>query len=116
MENATNPFGLQTVTPYLIADDVQGVVDFLQTVFGAQTRGDIRYREDTSIQHVELTIGDSVIMLGSPVGDFTPTKSSMYTYVEDCDMTYGKAIEYGAESVLEPVVFSAWRPLRWSAR
>ena len=102
---ADNPFGLHTVTPYLIVDNVEPLVDFVIEVFGAEMRGDIRYREDGSVQHVEISIGDSVIMMGEPVDDFDPMPSTLYMYVDDSDTTYGQALAAGAVSVLEPATY-----------
>ncbi len=97
-----NPFGLQTVTPYLVIHDVAGVIQFVQEIFGAELRGDPTYRDDGTIQHAEVKIGDSVVMMGEPMGEFVPMPATLYTYVDDCDATYAAALAAGAESVLEP--------------
>ena len=59
----TNPFGLHTITPYLIVHDAKAILQFLEAVFGAKPRGDLSVREDGSVKHAEVTIGDSVIMM-----------------------------------------------------
>lgn len=97
-----NPFGLNTITPYLIVPHVSDLVAFLIELFGATVRGETKTRGDGTIQHVEVLIGESVVMLGEPSGDSSPMPSTLYTYVEDCDATYAKALEMGAASVLEP--------------
>ncbi len=97
-----NPFGLRTVTPYLIVNDVRRLVDFMVKLFGASQRGEYNYRDDGSVQHAEVLIGDSVIMLGEPIDDFAVTFSMLYVYVDDCDVTYHRALTLGAERVLEP--------------
>lgn len=102
---AANPFGLHTVTPYLIVDDVKKLVDFIRTVFGADLRGDMAYRKDGSVQHAEVVVGDSVIMLGEPIDDFKTSRCTLYVYVDDCDTILEKAISAGAESVLKPQNF-----------
>ncbi len=99
---ASNPFGLHTVTPYLIIHDVSGVIKFVTEILGGELRGDPTYRDDGSLQHAEVKIGDSVVMMGEPMGDFTPMPATLYTYVEDCDETYAAALAAGAESVMEP--------------
>jgi uncharacterized glyoxalase superfamily protein PhnB len=95
-----NPFGLRTVTPYLVVDGVEDLISFSQRVFGAVLRGDVRYRDDGSVQHAEISIGDSVIMMGEATDDFEPMPSTLYVYVPDCDVTFLTAIENGASSVL----------------
>lgn len=52
--------------------------------------------------HAEVKIGDSVIMMGEPMGDFKPMPGSIYLYVKDTDATYRKAIQAGAVSIMEP--------------
>lgn len=51
-----NPFGLHTVTPYLVVADVERLILFLQEVFSAELRGDIHYRDNGAIKHAEVTL------------------------------------------------------------
>ena len=103
--NSQNPFGLHTVTPYLIVEDVARLVGFLQEVFNARLRGDFAYRSDGTVQHAEVTIGDSVIMLGEPIDNFKASRCTLYVYVDDCDATIESALKAGGESVLQPQNF-----------
>ena len=105
MKSTRNPFGLSDVTPYLIIEDIEILLPFLQSVFGAEPRGAIKYREDGSVMHTEITIGDSVIMMGEPMADFPSMPSTLYVYVDDCDQVYQKALELGGISVAEPQNF-----------
>ena len=102
MNASQNPFGLHTITPYLIVEDVRAQVAFVQSIFGATLRGDIRMRDDGSVMHTEVQIGDSVIMMGEPMDGFGAMPSTLYLYVDDCDVTYREAIAAGAVSVTEP--------------
>ena len=95
------PFGLHTITPYLVVENVSTLIQFLQQVFGAESRGDPRYREDGSVKHAEMKIGNSVVMMGEPMDDIGPMPTMLYLYVDDCDATYEKALAAGATSVLE---------------
>lgn len=97
-----NPFGLHTVTPYLIIENVRDVIAFLEKTLGATLRGEIRMRDDGSVQHTEVTIGDSVVMMGEPMDDFKAMPSTLYVYVDDSDAAYARALENGATSVMEP--------------
>ncbi len=101
MAQVNNPFGLNTITPYLVIDGVSKLLSYLQEVFGAELRGAPQVRDDGTIKHAEVRIGDSVLMMGEPMGDFTPMPTTLYVYVEDCDKTYQKAIDEGGTSVLE---------------
>ena len=102
MAQSRNPFGLTDVTPYLIIPDIEQLIPFLKDVFNAQIRRDIKYREDGSVMHTEISIGDSVVMMGEPLPDFPAMPSTLYVYVDDCDQTYQKALELGGISVAEP--------------
>lgn len=100
-----NPFGLHTVTPYLIVEDVTKLIDFLKAVVGGSLRGDLAHREDGSVKHAELQVGDSIIMMGEPMDGYPAYQSGLYVYVDDCDEAYKKALELGATSLSEPVDF-----------
>ena len=100
-----NPFGLHTITPYLVVEDAERLIDFLRNVFGAELRGETTYRSDQTIQHAEVKIGDSVLMIGEPsplVPGIKSMTSGMYLYVEDCDAVYEKALKYGVQSITPP--------------
>ncbi|MDH3246134.1 MAG: VOC family protein, partial [Saprospiraceae bacterium] len=101
MTQVNNPFGLNTITPYLVIDGVSKLLPYLQEVFGAELRGAPQVRDDGTIKHAEVRIGDSVLMMGEPMGDFRPMPTTLYMYVDNCDETYQKALEHGGISVLE---------------
>jgi uncharacterized glyoxalase superfamily protein PhnB len=106
MKQSLNPFGLHTITPYLIVENVERLIDFLKNVFEAKLRGEINYRDDNSVQHAEIKIGDSIIMMGelSPkFPEIRPTSSGMYLYVDDCDVVYEKALKFGGHSISVPL-------------
>ena len=106
MAKKQNPFGLHTITPYLIVENVMQLVDFLKSVFEAELRGDLNYRDDKTVQHAEIKIGDSVVMMGEPSLNFPeikPMKSGMYVYVDNCDLVYEKALRNGGYSISEPM-------------
>ena len=79
--NSCNPFGLHTITPYLIVDKVPQLIEFLTALFDAKPRGEPRKREDGSVMHAELQIGDSVVMMGEPTEEFKAMPTTLYTYV-----------------------------------
>jgi len=97
--------GLHTVTPYLIVDDVTKLIEFLEEVIAGSVRGKPSYREDGTVKHAELQVGDSVIMMGEPMEGYPAYQSGLYVYVENCDKAYKKAMELGATSLSEPVDF-----------
>ncbi|HSR53381.1 MAG TPA: VOC family protein [Acidobacteriota bacterium] len=104
--------GFHTLTPYLMVEDAGAVADFLQKAFDAELLERFE-RPDGSVMHMEMRIGDSMLMLGEPMGEFGPMPASVYVYSEDCDGTYKRALKAGGTSVMEPTdMRHAWRTLR----
>ncbi len=96
------PTGYSTVSPYLVVDGAQQVIDFLKQVFEATELR--RYdKPDGSVMHAEVLIGDTVIMIGDSGGQWPPLPSFLHVYVEDVDATYRRALAAGGISVQEPV-------------
>jgi uncharacterized glyoxalase superfamily protein PhnB len=96
------PAGYRTVTPYLTVKGVAGLIEFLKTTFDA-TEKEVLRRADGSVHHAEMQIGDSIVMMGEPTGEWKPAGASLYVYVPDTDATYQRALAAGATSLREPV-------------
>jgi PhnB protein len=96
------PEGYHTVTPYLLVQGAEKLINFMKNAFDAKETE--RYSmPDGSIGHAEVRIGDSVIMVADAQGDeYKPMAAGIHLYVEDCDVTYKRAIGAGATSVREP--------------
>jgi uncharacterized glyoxalase superfamily protein PhnB len=95
------PDGYQTVTPYILLDDANKFITFMSTVFGAKIREKL-LRPDGRVGHAELSIGDSVVMLGEPPQPQKRTPIMLYLYVEDVDATFKRAVKAGATAVSAP--------------
>ena len=52
--------------------------------------------------HAELTIGDSLIMLGQAGGQWAPRSAAFYLWITDVDAIYAKPLAAGATSESEP--------------
>jgi PhnB protein len=92
------PPGAHSVNPYLIVTDPDGVADFLVRVFGAKA-GQRSVFEGVTMR-AEVTIGDSLVMIGNGRGTAVP--AMLYIYVDDCDAAYARAVAAGAESLMTP--------------
>ena len=90
-----------TISPFIIVDDIDRQIDFLQAVFNAEVKGNLKNAKGLSV-HAEVIIGNSVIMLGRG-SDSLPSQPSMnYVFVADATSVYKKALELGAVSIYEP--------------
>ena len=95
------PENYPRVSPYLIVSDVEETMNFIEYVFEGKVREKMKM-EDGSVNHGEISIGDSVIMMGKASENYPPKEAMLYIYVEDTDKAYKRAIEKGATSVMEP--------------
>ena len=95
------PEGHHTVTPYLVVEGVARLIDFLKQAFGAEEK--LRMpRPDGTVMHAEVRIGDSTVMMGEPMGEWTPMPGMLHLYVDDTDSMYRRALQAGATSLSEP--------------
>ena len=95
------PEGYRSVTPYLIVEGAERLLDFVRQAFGAQERMRMPGPNGT-IGHAEVTIGDSVVMLADAGGENPARPGTIHVYVENCDATYANAMAAGATSAREP--------------
>ncbi len=101
MENF-KPEGYNSVSPYLIVDEGQRMIDYLIEVFGAVPLRRFN-REDGSIMHAEVKLDDSVIMISQSTKEYPQNNTILHVYVEDVDQTFDRAIEYGCREMEKPV-------------
>ncbi len=94
------PEGYHTVSPYIVVSGVDKLIDFAKQVFDA-TEVFVSKRPDGSVQHAEIKIGDSIIMLGEGQ-DIKKFPAMLHLYLEDADAVYQRALHAGAKSLREP--------------
>ena len=99
---AWKPEGYVSVSPYLLSADPRRTIDFLAAVLGGNV---LRKYEspDGAIQHAEVKVDDSVIMLGGMKEGAPVEQPHLHVYLPDVDAAYRRALDYGATSVQEPV-------------
>lgn len=93
------PDGYHTLTPYLTVPDGEGMLTFLQEVFGAKLF-ERHNRPDGTLQHAELQLGDSKIMVAQGNEKFPPRPQTLYVYLPDVDTVYQRALDAGAKSMM----------------
>jgi len=95
------PDGYHNVQPYLVVRDADALIDFTIAAFGAKEK--VRMPgPDGKTAHGEVDIGDSVVMMGSPMPGANLMPGMIYLYVDDTDATYKKALAAGGKSTEEP--------------
>ena len=98
------PKGYQTLTPYLVAQDGVGLIDFVKKVFGAEEN--FRAIGSAGGVHCEMRLGDSMLMLGGGGAGldfkFDSKPAALHVYVEDIDAAYQRSLEAGAKSINQP--------------
>ena len=96
------PEGYRTVTPWLISRDSAALIRFLESAFGAEEIAGSRMLDpDGSIVHVEVTIGNSIVMLFDSHEEWPETPGFFRLFVHDAEATYEQAMRAGATSVTE---------------
>ena len=97
--------GFRMITPYLVAENGIGLIDFVKNAFSAE---ETLHAEMPTGVHAEVRIGDSTLMLGGGIPGKAkfpqkPQQGALHMYVKDADAVYKQALKAGATSIDEPV-------------
>jgi PhnB protein len=95
------PDGYYTVTPYLIVDDLEGLLAYVQAAVGGKAT-EVHRGPDGKPRHAEVQIGDSKVMMGSSRAEWPARPGTLYLYVDDTDAMYQSSMRAGAKSIMEP--------------
>ncbi len=99
--NTKNNFirhGLGTVRPYLYG--YLDLPEFVKQAFDGKELENAKTGDNDF--HVEMQIGDSVVVLEVGEPDATTPRAAIYLYVPDVDTSYQKALKAGAMSLAAP--------------
>jgi len=99
---AYKPSNYNSLSPYLIVDNAQKLVDLLTVIFNAEI---LRHfcHENGKIAHIELKLDDSVIMISDSTENYRASKTMLHYYVPDVFKTFNLAIENGCEIIERPI-------------
>lgn len=94
--------GFHTMTPYLTVQQLEPYLTFLRQAFDAKEH--FRTKGSAGGTHVELRIGDSMVMVGGGGQNqpAPPLTNMLFLYVEAVDTVYQAALAAGATTLLEP--------------
>jgi len=97
----------QTITPYLLYEDVDVALGFLDRAFGFEEH--LRFTgPEGYVNHAEARLGEAAVYLGDPGETYRNPKRlgqetvGLYVLVEDVDAHYERARAAGAEILAEP--------------
>jgi PhnB protein len=102
-ETVPVPARYSRVDPWVISADSEAEISFLETAFGAvETPGSRMLDAAGRIAHVEVEIGDSVVMLFDAHAGWPPTPAHLRVYVADTGEVFDRAVAAGARAVTRP--------------
>jgi PhnB protein len=95
---------MSELTPYICVGDSRAAVDWYGKVFGATVQGKPYVMDDGRVGHLELRIGDALLMMADPfpevdVAPPNPSSGSavsLHLAVADCDAVAEAAVRNGA--------------------
>ena len=96
------PEQYNSLSPYLIVDNAQRLVDWLTVVFNAKSLRRFDH-ENGKIAHVEVQLDDTVIMISDSTEQFEANRTMLHVYVPNVFETFDKAIEHGCEIIEKPI-------------
>lgn len=97
------PENYNSLSPYLLVDDAQKLVDLLKIIFNAT---ELRRFEDEKgkIRHLELKIDDTILMLANSMEIFPANHSMLHVFVPDVFKTFELAMQNGCEAIEKPIL------------
>jgi len=96
------PANYNSLSPYLIVDNAQKLVDLLTIIFDAKVLRRFDH-ENGKIAHIELKLDDTVIMMSDSTENYGANKTMLHIYVPDVFKTFNRAIENGCEMIEKPI-------------
>lgn len=95
------PVGFHTVTPFLVVNGAEKLLDFMKTAFSAETIG-LMKDPSGKVMHASAKIGNSILMLSDANERMEAMPCMLYLYVEDVDRVFKQALHAGGQSLREP--------------
>ncbi|TWE10396.1 VOC family protein [Rudaeicoccus suwonensis] len=91
-----------SINQFFVVDDAPAFISFLVTVFDGIEARDRDVRADGTVDHADVAIGDSHVMISDPAAGQDARPSVSYAYVRDVDAVFTAAMNAGAELPVEP--------------
>jgi PhnB protein len=95
------PEGSTVLCPYLMVPSVEAQMEFLVKAFNARITNETR-GSDGFIQHGEVVIGDTNVMMGRASDQYPARRSMNFVYVANADEMHKKLLDHGATEIMPP--------------
>jgi PhnB protein len=89
-----------TVSAMIFVDEAEEVMAFAQSAFDAKVVSAPLRRQDGTLWHATLRIGDSTIMVSARPEGMPKTTAFLHVYVPDADKAYADAVSAGAQPAM----------------
>ena len=97
------PARYSRVDPWVISADTDAEIKFIEAAFaGRETPGSRIFGADGRIGHVEVEIGDAVILMFDAAPEWPSYPAHLRVYVSDVQDAYERALTAGAREVTRP--------------
>jgi PhnB protein len=96
------PPGYHSVNPYIVVAGAAEFIAFLTTVFDGVEQEPRELRDDAAINHAEVMIGDSVVMISEADDTYDARPCVNFTYVDNVDAAHDRALAAGARPLVPP--------------
>lgn len=99
---------MHSVTPHFMVDGADRAIALYEQALGAELMGRIEMPGTGTVMHAMFKIGNSMMFISDPVPNSErkppsgTASSAFYTYVDDVDVAYAKAVEAGMEGISAP--------------
>ncbi len=100
--NTYKPDNYNSLSPYLIVDNAQKLVDLLKVIFNATELRRFDH-ENGTIAHIELKLDDTIIMISNSTDTYAANKTMLHFYVPDVFKTFDLAVDNGCEIIEKPI-------------
>ena len=96
------PNNYNSLSPYLIVENAEKLVDLIKTIFGATQLRRFDH-ENGTIAHIELELEDSILMISNSTENYPANTTMLHIYVPDVFKTFDLAIKNGCVIIEKPV-------------
>ena len=102
MSTTYKPDNYNSLSPYLIVDNAQKLVDLLKAIFGATELRRFDH-ENGNIAHIELQLDDTILMISNSTETYPSNKTMLHFYVPDVFKTFKLAVDNGCKIIENPI-------------